>query len=216
LIIMPTDHLRKPWSLPALLRSASIAGFATILFTAPGLTISSDARAQTPSAAGEPAASTQPAAPAESAPSPLAGPYRTWIDEDVRWIIASNERSAYTALQTNPERLQFIRDFWERRNPNPGSSENAFKEEHYRRLAYANERFASGRPGWTSDRGRIYILHGKPDSIDAHPSGEAVPFEVWHYSVIKPTQPDSIRENVDFKFVDTCRCGDYKLTSPTP
>jgi GWxTD domain-containing protein len=155
---------------------------------------------------------------ASSATSPLAGPYQTWLDQDVRWIIAPDERSAYTALQTNPERLQFIKEFWERRNPDSGSVENTFKEEHYRRLAYSNEHFASGRPGWISDRGRIYIVYGKPDSIDAHPSGgnsDATPFEVWHYKQLYD-KPDLIRQNVDFRLVDSCKCGDYKLTTPLP
>jgi GWxTD domain-containing protein len=153
-------------------------------------------------------------------PTPLAGPYRTWIDQDVRWIIAPDERSAYTALQTNPERLQFIEGFWNRRNPNPGSSQNTFKEEHYRRLAYANEHFAGPHPGWKSDRGRVYIVFGKPDSIDAHPSGvsdQSDPFEVWHYNSPRSAasqQPAPSAQPIDLKFTDPCRCGAYKLTTP--
>jgi GWxTD domain-containing protein len=145
----------------------------------------------------------------DDTPSALAGPYRTWLDQDVRWIAMPEERSAYLTLHSNAERLQFITSFWERRNPDPAGSENKFKEEHYRRLAYTNAHFASVHLGWMSDRGHVYIVHGKPDSIDSHPSGpsgETDPFEVWHYKA----------GNADFKFVDTCHCGDYKLTSPLP
>ncbi len=168
--------------------------------------------------------------PASSHRSSLAGPYLKWLDEDARWIITPSERSAYMLLARNDERLQFIEQFWVRRNPEPGSSENKFKEEHYRRLAYANQHFAHNGPGWKSDRGHVYILYGPPDSIDAHRSGgsgEAQPFEVWHYDAVRLQMPmeesdsarnpqPSILRDVDLKFVDTCHCGDYKLTSPIP
>ncbi|UWZ86668.1 GWxTD domain-containing protein [Occallatibacter riparius] len=174
--------------------------------------------------------SAQSPASANGAHTPLVGPYLTWINQDVVWIMAADERAAYISLPTNSERLQFIKDFWDRRNPNPGSSENMFKQEHYRRLAYANRRFASNQPGWESDRGRIYIIYGKPDSIDAHPSGgngEGGPFEVWHYNQARSsaaqegTTGNGVTygldlRNADLQFTDTCRCGDYKLTSPLP
>jgi len=159
---------------------------------------------------------------AGDSPSPLAGPYRAWLDEDVSWIISPDERSAYAALQTNPQRLQFINSFWDRRNPDPSGSENKFKEEHYRRLAYANQHFASVRPGWMSGRGHVYIVCGKPDSIDAHPSGaggEATSYEVWHYNAARSAaspQAAAQAQSIDFKFIDTCHCGDYKLSSPLP
>src|SRR5580698_8759663 len=101
----------------------------------------------------------------------LASPYKKWLDEDVVYIITPEERSAFLRLQTNEEREQFIEQFWLRRNPDPDSPENTFKEEHYRRIAYANEHFASGIPGWKTDRGRIYIMWGPPDETDSHPSG---------------------------------------------
>jgi len=96
----------------------------------------------------------------------LATPYKKWIDEDVTYIITPEERSSFLKLQTNEEREEFIEQFWLRRNPDPDSPENTFKEEHYRRIAYANEHFASGIPGWKTDRGRIYIMWGPPDEID--------------------------------------------------
>jgi GWxTD domain-containing protein len=208
--LMPLDALNLK-SAARLTRPA----LAAILLTPAALVTGFSVLAQSPSTSQKFIAS-------DDTPSPLAGPYRTWLDQDVRWIIAPDERSAYTALvHTNAERQQFIIAFWERRNPNPGSSENKFKEEHYRRLAYSNEHFASGRPGWKSDRGHVYIVHGKPDSIDAYPTGGAsgsAPFEVWHYNLIrgKDSMRDWTLNNVDFKFVDTCHCGDYKLTAPLP
>lgn len=193
------------------------ASLFALLFACTAFGIISDLSAQSP-------------ALATGTRSPLVGPYLTWINQDVVWIMAADERTAYISLPTNPERLQFIKDFWERRNPNPGSGENISKQEHYRRLAYANLHFASNQPGWESDRGRIYIIFGKPDSIDAHAScgtaaGESC--EVWHYNDARSsaaqegTTGDGVTygpdlRNADLRFTDTCRCGDYKLTSPLP
>ena len=101
----------------------------------------------------------------------LSKTYRKWLDEDVRWIITDQERSAFMQLSNDEERDQFIEAFWQRRDPTPDTEENEFKEEHYRRIAYANEHFAAGIPGWKTDRGRIYIVFGPPDEIDSHPSG---------------------------------------------
>src|ERR1043166_6292214 len=101
----------------------------------------------------------------------LLTPYRKWMNEDVTYIITDEERAAFKRLQTDEEREQFIEQFWLRRDPTPDSIENEYKEEHYRRIAYANERFASGIPGWKTDRGRIYITFGPPDEIESHPSG---------------------------------------------
>ena len=97
--------------------------------------------------------------------------YKKWLDEDVRWIISDEERSAFLQLSNDEERDSFIEAFWQRRDPTPDTPENEFKEEHYRRIAYANEHFAAGIPGWKTDRGRMYIVYGPPDEIDAHPSG---------------------------------------------
>jgi GWxTD domain-containing protein len=151
----------------------------------------------------------------------LKGPYKKWLDEDVRWIITDQEMKAFKSLSNDEEREAFIENFWLRRNPNPDSPENEFKEEHYRRIAYANEHFAAGKPGWLTDRGHIYIAYGKPDSTDSHPSGgtyerpveegggetSTYPFEVWHYRYI-----EGIGDNIDIEFVDTCQCGDYHMT----
>ena len=149
------------------------------------------------------------------------GAYKTWLEQDVPYIITDEERKAFKNLSNDEERDAFIENFWLRRNPNPDSPENEFREEHYRRIAYANEHFAAGKPGWKTDRGHIYISFGKPDSIDSHPSGGAYqrpmeegggetstfPFEVWHYRYL-----EGIGENIDLEFVDTCQCGDYHFT----
>ena len=87
----------------------------------------------------------------------LETPYRKWLNEDVAYIITDEERTAFKRLQTDEEREQFIEQFWLRRDPTPDSIENEFKEEHYRRIAYANERFASGIPGWKTDLSLIHI-----------------------------------------------------------
>src|SRR6185312_6265435 len=101
----------------------------------------------------------------------LMTPYRKWLNEDVAYIITDEERQAFKRLQTDEEREQFIEQFWLRRDPTPDTAENEFKEEHYRRIAYSNERYASGIPGWKTDRGRIYITFGPPDENDSHSSG---------------------------------------------
>jgi len=151
----------------------------------------------------------------------LKGEYRKWLDEDVRWIISDDERKAFMQLSNDEERDQFIEAFWQRRNPNPDSEENEFKEDHYARIAYANDHFAAGIPGWKTDRGRIYIMYGKPDEIDSHPSGgtydrpmeegggttSTYPFEDWRYRYI-----EDIGQEVIIEFVDTCMCGDYHMT----
>ena len=101
----------------------------------------------------------------------LSTAYKTWLNQDVAWIISDEEARAFKNLSNDEERDNFIEAFWQRRNPNPDSPDNEYKEEHYRRIAYANEHFAAGKPGWKTDRGHIYISFGKPDSIDQHPSG---------------------------------------------
>jgi len=108
---------------------------------------------------------------AKSLKQELGKTYKKWLDEDVRWIISDEERAAFKQLSNDEERDQFIEGFWQRRDPTPDTVENEFKEEHYARIAYANEHFAAGIPGWKSDRGRMYIMYGKPDEIESHPSG---------------------------------------------
>ena len=151
----------------------------------------------------------------------LSKPYKKWLDEDVVYIITDEERAAFKQLSNDEERDNFIEAFWQRRDPTPDTEENEFKEEHYQRIAYANEHFAAGVPGWKTDRGRIYIVFGKPDEIESHPSGgtyerpmdegggetSTYPFEDWRYRYI-----EGIGQEVIIEFVDACMCGEYHMT----
>ncbi len=148
-------------------------------------------------------------------------PYKKWIEDEVPYIITDTERAAFKKLTTDDEREQFIENFWERRNPNPGDPENEFKEEYYRRIAYANEHYASGIPGWKTDRGRIYIMYGPPNEIDNHDSGgtyerpaeegggetSTFPFEDWTYNYI-----EGVGSNIKLEFVDPTMSGEFHLT----
>src|SRR5271169_634182 len=151
----------------------------------------------------------------------LSKPYKKWLEEDVIWIITDEERAAFKQLSNDEERDNFIEAFWQRRDPTPDTEEIEYKEEHYQRIAYANEHFAAGVPGWRTDRGRIYIVFGKADEVESHPSGgsyerpmeegggetSTYPFEQWRYRYI-----DGIGQEVIIEFVDTCMCGEYHMT----
>lgn len=151
----------------------------------------------------------------------LETPFRKWLNEDVFYIITDEEKTSFKRLSTDEEREQFIEQFWLRRDPTPDTQENEYKEEHYRRIAYANERFASGIPGWKADRGRIYITFGPPDEIEDHPSGgtyqrpieegggttSTFPFQKWRYRYI-----DGIGNDVMIEFVDTTMTGEFRMT----
>jgi GWxTD domain-containing protein len=148
-------------------------------------------------------------------------PYKKWLEEDVPYIITPEEAAAFKQFSNDEERDHFIEAFWQRRDPTPDTIENEYKEEHYRRIAYANEHFGAGIPGWKTDRGRIYIIHGPPDEIESHPSGgtyeripqegggstSTFPFERWRYRYV-----EDIGQEVVVEFVDTCMCGDYHMT----
>ncbi|HXE74900.1 MAG TPA: GWxTD domain-containing protein [Candidatus Xenobia bacterium] len=151
----------------------------------------------------------------------LGSHFKKWLDEDVAYIITPEEKEAFLRLGTDEEREQFIEQFWLRRDPTPDTPENENREEHYRRIAYANERFSSGKPGWRTDRGRIYIAWGPPDEIESHPSGGAYyrewsegggststyPFERWRYRYL-----EGIGEQIILEFVDPSFSGEYRLT----
>ena len=151
----------------------------------------------------------------------LETPYKKWLNEEVVYIITDEERKAFGRLQTDEERQQFIEQFWLRRDPTPDTEENEYREEHYRRIAYANDRFASGIPGWRTDRGMVYIKYGPADETEAHPSGgtyerpieegggttSTYPFEKWRYRYI-----EGIGNDVNIEFVDTTMTGEYHMT----
>jgi GWxTD domain-containing protein len=151
----------------------------------------------------------------------LETPYKKWLNEDVGYIISDEERKAFSRLSTDEERQNFIEQFWLRRDPTPDTEENEFKEEHYRRIAYANEHYASGIPGWKADRGRIYIMFGPADEVESHPSGgtyerpieegggstSTYPFEKWRYRYI-----EGIGSDINIEFVDPTMTGEYRMT----
>jgi GWxTD domain-containing protein len=148
--------------------------------------------------------------------------YSRWLDQDVAYIITNEERRAFERLRNDEEREQFVEQFWLRRDPSPDTVENEYKEEHYRRIAYANQHFASGIPGWRTDRGRIYITWGPPDQRDEHPSGgmyqrtpeegggstSTFPFEIWRYRHL-----DGVDDDINLEFLDTTMSGEYRLTN---
>src|SRR6201998_2710369 len=148
-------------------------------------------------------------------------PYKQWLTEDVTYIISPDERNAFLQLDTNEEREQFIEQFWLRRSSNPDLPDNDFKEEHYRRIAYANEHYASGIPGWKTDRGRMYIRGAPPDEIESHPTGgtydrpmeegggstSTYPWETWRWRYL-----EGIGENIILEFVDPSGSGEYHMT----
>lgn len=146
--------------------------------------------------------------------------YKDWLEKDVTYVITDEERKAFKKLATDDERERFIEEFWRRRDPDPDTDENEFKEEYYERIAYANEHFASGIPGWKSDRGRIWIVYGKPDERETHPMGgnydrpsyegggntSTYPFEVWFYRYLA-----GVGSGVEIEFVDPTGTGEYRI-----
>src|SRR6266480_3057162 len=146
--------------------------------------------------------------------------YKDWLEKDVAYIITDEERKAFKKLQTDDERERFIEEFWRRRDPDPDTDENEYREEYYERIAYANEHFASGIPGWKTDRGRIWIMYGKPDETETHPSGGSYerepqegggstttyPFERWFYRYLP-----GVGSGVEIEFVDPTGSGEYRI-----
>jgi GWxTD domain-containing protein len=185
-------------------------------------------QAQSPAQSPDPAAATTPQKLTKEqkkkmgrALKELDAQYKQWLSEDVVYIISPEERTAFLQLSTSEEREQFIEQFWLRRSSNPDLPENDFKEEHYRRIAYANEHFASGIPGWRTDRGRTYIIWGPADEVDSHPTGgtydrpmeegggstTTYPWETWRYRYL-----EGVGENIIIEFVDPSGSGEYHMT----
>ncbi len=147
--------------------------------------------------------------------------YRTWLEQDVAWIITPEEKTAFKTLQNDEQRDEFIEAFWQRRDPTPDTYENEFKEEHYTRIAYANQHFGAHDLGWKTDRGRIYIVYGPPDRVtdysaqDSHPVMQdsqnyaGLPIETWSYRYL-----EGVGMDVAIDFVDVCSCGDYRMRMP--
>ena len=176
-----------------------------------------------PSALGQKKPGTQGQDPSEkqrNVKPELKKAYKDWLDKDVAYIITDEERKAFKKLATDDERERFIEEFWRRRDPDPDTDENEFREEYYVRIAYANEHYASGIPGWKTDRGRIYITWGKPDEVESHPSGGAYnrevgegggststfPFEKWFYRYLP-----GVGSGIEIEFVDPTGSGEYRI-----
>ncbi len=220
-------------------RTRFLVGLAAVSLTGFGIAGAQSGQSSSSSSSGSSDSSTAPAAaPQQTVAKPLSkkeiarkqkaldkelmGPWRKWMNEDVIYIITDEERAAFKRLKTDDERQQFVESFWQRRDPTPDTEENEYKEEHYRRIAYANDHYASGIPGWKTDRGMIYIKYGPPDEIDSHPSGgsyerpieegggetSTYPFEDWRYRYI-----EGIGTNIQIEFVDTTMSGEYHMST---
>ncbi|MBI4473207.1 MAG: GWxTD domain-containing protein [Acidobacteria bacterium] len=143
--------------------------------------------------------------------------FKRWLEEDAVYVITEQELQAAKLLSTPEEKDAFIKQFWERRDPTPGTIVNEYREEHYRRIAYANEKYTAGTAGWRTDRGKMYIRFGAPDNIEASESAGStvmrsgnrrmtVPFEIWEYRNIPGIGL------VKMTFVDRTMSGYYELT----
>ena len=236
ILTMRIKRLLTPKEGPATSQLAAVT-LLGIVIAATGLCIGTAARAQakpTPATAPTPAAIATPATPATpataqltssnatpaaapaqaSSPSKASNPaYQKWLDEDVRWIITPSERATFLQLTTDQDRDNFIQNFWDSRNP-VGSAPNTFRSEHYRRIAYANQHFTEGNtPGWATERGRMYIINGEPNTIDRKPAADGHTSEIWHYSSTQgsPQGPNQSSHTIELKFVDQCNCGTWHL-----
>jgi GWxTD domain-containing protein len=192
-----------------------------VLTTAISAQTSSNSDSSTNETVAKPLTKKQLARKQKALEKELAGPWKKWMNEDVVYIITDEEKRAFKNFHTDEERQQFVEQFWLRRDPTPDTEENEYKEEHYRRIAYANDHYASGIPGWKTDRGMIYIKYGAADEIESHPSGgsyqrpyeegggqtSTYPFETWRYRYL-----DGIGTNIMIEFVDTTMSGEYHMT----
>lgn len=173
-----------------------------------------------PVVAQDPRQSQDPMDKARNVKPELKKVYKEWMEKDVTYVITDEERRAFKKLQTDDEREKFIEEFWRRRDPDPDTEENEFKEEYYERIAYANEHFASGIPGWKTDRGRIWIMYGKPNERETHPMGgsyerpsyhgggstSTYPFEIWFYRYLP-----GVGSGIEIEFVDPSGSGEYRI-----
>ena len=152
---------------------------------------------------------------------------KKWLKQDVRYIITPSERSAFKQLTDDEQRYQFVEQFWLRRDPTPDTFVNETRDEHYRRIAYANERFTSGKPGWKTDRGIIYIMYGPPHTIETEHGGAMTPRNLgqgaqyiiggssvtyphiyWRYRHIPGVD---LGNEVVVEFVDRTLSGEYRM-----
>jgi GWxTD domain-containing protein len=144
----------------------------------------------------------------------LSPEFRHWLDEEVNYIITSDERKGFLSLKNDTERENFIQSFWAARNPNPHSEINTYKEEHYRRLAYVNQHFGNvkAQDGWHSDQGMIYILLGEPKQIANYPAARNMrPIQIWFYEA---SEHPSLPSHFNVLFYKRTFGEPYTLYSP--
>lgn len=139
--------------------------------------------------------------------------YKDWLEKDVFYLITSREKSGFFKLENDRQRDLFIREFWRQRDPSPGTPRNEFREEHYRRLAVADRLFSRGtsKPGWRTDRGRIYIILGPPVNRQYFDHPDIYPIELWYYQGAKS---DRIAPFFHVMFVKKFGSGDFVLYDP--
>lgn len=150
-----------------------------------------------------------------AAKSQLPAKYGAWLNQEVPYIITNSERTAFLALKTDADREAFIQNFWEVRNPDPNSPTNQFRDEYYRRLAYASDHFGSpGRhDGWRTDRGMVYITLGPPQQLTPYRSSQYLtPLEIWFYQ--SPSTNHALPPYFYVVFYQRSLNEDYKLYSP--
>jgi GWxTD domain-containing protein len=139
--------------------------------------------------------------------------YEHWIDREVNYLITDQEQKTFFSLSTDHDRDAFIERFWAIRNPDPNSPGNAFREEHYRRLEYANSHFGvpSADDGWNTDRGMVYITLGPPQQKRPYPNTMNLqPLEIWFYQ-----DPGSaLAPYFSVLFYKRSAAEDYKIYSP--
>ena len=146
--------------------------------------------------------------------------FERWLKEDAVYIIMPEERTVFDSLTTDEEKERFVEQFWRRRDTDFSTGLNESKEEHYRRIAYANEEFHWGKPGWQTDRGRVYIMFGEPDRRERFEAGSTYrrtaleggghtvtyPYEVWFYRHLP-----GVGAGVVVEFVDSGLTGEFAL-----
>ncbi len=159
-------------------------------------------------------------------PRALPEKYRKWLEQEVVYIISQNEKEVFRSLITDEQREDFVRNFWKRHDPSPDTLFNEYREEHYRRIEYANDNFFEGIAGWRTDRGRTYIMFGPPDFLESNPGGGRgflfdpsgptgeFPSEVWIYRGIPGLKTRLSR--IEFTFINYYNSGKYQLvTNPS-
>ncbi len=144
----------------------------------------------------------------------LPEPYKKWLEEEVVYIISPVEKDVFLKLRSNREQDLFIKAFWKQRDPTPSTDENEFKEEHYRRIEHANRYFGKGipKPGWKTDRGRIYIILGEPGDVQTFDAKiDIYPVETWFYQNMEDR---GLPPAFQLMFFQDKGHGEYKLYNP--